>query len=126
MTNDAPRLTVEEIRFYEQPVTLRMPFRFGVVTMTAAPQAFVRARISLADGRGAWGMAAEMMVPKWFDKDPALTNDENFDQLRTALDIARELCLDAGAATAFGLTAACYPGQIAAGAERGLNSLARR
>lgn len=119
----APRLAVEEIRFYERPVTLRMPFRFGVVTMTAAPQAFARVRITLADGRGGWGAAAEMMVPKWFDKDPALSNDENFDQLRTALDIARASYLDAGAETAFGLAAACYPGQIAAGAARGLNSL---
>jgi len=119
----APRLAVEEIRLYERPVTLRMPFRFGIVTMTAAPQAFARVRISLPDGRGAWGATAEMMVPKWFDKDPALTNDQNFDQLRTALDIARGFYLDAGVATAFGLTAACYPAQIAAGAERGLNSL---
>ncbi len=119
----APRLAVEEIRLYERPVTLRMPFRFGVVTMTAAPQAFVRARIALPDGRGGWGAAAEMMAPKWFDKDPALSNDDNFDQLRTALDIARALSLDAGVATAFGLTAACYPGQIAACAVRGLNSL---
>ena len=119
----APRLAVEEIRLYERPVTLRMPFRFGVVTMTAAPQAFVRARITLPDGRGAWGAAAEMMVPKWFDKDPALSNDENFDQLRTALDIARAFYLDAGVSTAFGLTAVCYPEQIEAGATRDLNAL---
>lgn len=107
MSAAAPSLTVEEIRLYERPVTLRMPFRFGVVTMTAAPQAFVRARITLADGRGAWGAAAEMMAPKWFDKDPALSNDENFDQLRAALGIARALYLDAGTGSAFGLTAAC-------------------
>ena len=29
---------------------LRLPFRFGVVTLTQCPQAFVRARIELADG----------------------------------------------------------------------------
>ena len=32
-----------------------MPFRFGVVTLTAAPQAFVRAHIRLADGTRAEG-----------------------------------------------------------------------
>jgi hypothetical protein len=67
-----------------------MPFRFGVVTLTAAPQAFVRARIRLADGTGAEGMAAELMAPKWFDKNPELSNEDNFDQLRNALRIARE------------------------------------
>ncbi len=120
---EAPRLAVEEIRLYERPVTFRMPFRFGVVTMTAAPQAFVRARVALADGRGAWGAAAEMMVPKWFDKDPALTNDDNFDQLRASLGVARALYLDAGADTAFGLTAACHPVQVGECAARGLNPL---
>ncbi len=123
MSAPAPHIAVEEIRLYERPVTFRMPFRFGIVSMTAAPQAFVRARIALADGRGAWGIAAETMVPKWFDKDPALTNDDNFDQLRTALGIARGLYLDAPPATAFGLTAACYGPQVAACAGRGLNPL---
>ncbi len=123
MSAPAPALTVEEIRLHERPVVFRMPFRFGVVTMTGAPQAFVRARVALADGRGAWGAAAETMVPKWFDKDPALTNDDNFGQLRAALGVARGLYLDAGRATAFGLTAACHRPQVAACAARGLNPL---
>ena len=41
----APQLVVEAIDLYERDVALRMPFRFGVVTLTAAPQAFVRARV---------------------------------------------------------------------------------
>ncbi len=119
----APRLSVEEIRLHERPVRLRMPFRFGVVTMTAAPQAFVRAHISLPNGSGAWGAAAEVMAPKWFDKDPALSNEENFDQLRASLAVARGLYLEADDATAFGLTASCYPRQVEACAARGLNPL---
>ena len=75
---------------------LRMPFRFGVVTLTAAPQAFVRARIRLDDGTQAEGMAAELMAPKWFDKNPALSNEDNFEQLRQALRIARGLYRTAG------------------------------
>ena len=35
----------------ERPVVLRIPFRFGAATVTHAPQAFVRARIRLDDGR---------------------------------------------------------------------------
>ncbi len=69
---------------------LRMPFRFGVVTLTAAPQAFARARVRLDDGREAWGAAAELLAPKWFDKDPALSNEDNFEQLRRSLAGARE------------------------------------
>ena len=46
----APMLVVEAIELFERDVRLRMPFRFGVVTLTQAPQAFARVRIRLADG----------------------------------------------------------------------------
>ena len=39
-------------------------------------------------------MAAELLAPKWFDKNPALSNEDNFEQLRAALGIARALYLD--------------------------------
>jgi hypothetical protein len=87
---DAIRFHVEEIRFAERNVTLRLPFRFGAATVTACPQVYVKARIRFSDGRTAEGCAAEMMVPKWFDKTPALTNEQNFEQLRFALRDARE------------------------------------
>jgi hypothetical protein len=101
---DRPRLTVAEIDFFERPVRLRMPFRFGVVTLTEAPQLFVRARVRLEDGREGWGMAAELMVPKWFDKSPELSNADNFDQLRRAARIAADIyTADPAPETAFGL-----------------------
>jgi hypothetical protein len=89
MTRDAPRFRVAEIELKERDVRLRMPFRFGVVTLTESPQAFARARIRLDDGREAWGAAAELLAPKWFDKDPALSNEDNFEQLRRSLANAR-------------------------------------
>ena len=107
---EAPRLRIAEIELYERPVKLRMPFRFGVVTLTEAPQAFVRARIEAADGRSAWGAAAELMAPKWFDKDLALSNEDNFEQLRSVLRLARSAYLsDPAAATSFGHFARANP-----------------
>jgi hypothetical protein len=120
MRQRAPTLVVEAIDLFERDVTLRMPFRFGVVTLTAAPQAFVRARIRLADGRSAQGMAAELLAPKWFDKNPALSNEDNFDQLRAALGLARGLYLGGAASTAFGHFARHYRAQIERGAAQGL------
>jgi len=119
----APRLTVREIDLFERAVRLRMPFRFGVVTLTAAPQAFVRARIRLEDGREAAGAAAELLAPKWFDKDPTLSNDDNCEQLRGALRLAREAYLAAGPDTAFGHWRRQYAPQLAAGVRRGWNGL---
>ena len=120
MSERAPTLVVEAIDLFERDVTLRMPFRFGVVTLTAAPQAFARARIRLADGRSAEGMAAELLAPKWFDKNPALSNEDNFDQLRAALALARGLYLDGTADTAFGHFARHYRPQIERGGRQGL------
>src|ERR1700749_1300551 len=85
---NAPRFSVLEVRCFERPVVLRLPFRFGAATVTHAPQAFVRARIGLEDGREAGGGAAELLVPKWFDKDPALSEEQSFEQLRRSLHLA--------------------------------------
>jgi len=118
------RFSVSSIEIYERDVTLRMPFRFGAVTLTAAPQAFVRARIRLENGAEAEGGAAELLAPKWFDKDPALSNEQNFDQLRASLTLARDAYLASGENTAFGHSIDIYGTQIAiAAATQGLNSL---
>jgi hypothetical protein len=117
------RFHVSEIGFYERQVKLRLPFRFGVVTLTEAPQAFVRARIRLDNGKEGEGAAAELLAPKWFDKDPALSNEQNFEQLRASLRLARDAYLASGANTAFGHSIEIYGPQIALAATQGLNSL---
>jgi hypothetical protein len=123
MSSDRPRLRVAEIAHFERPVRFRLPFRFGAVTVTHAPQAYVRVRIKLADGREGEGVSAELMVPKWFDKTPELTHEANFAQLRRSLAIARRLFLAAGLDTAFGLSAAVEKSQHQMCAGEGLNGL---
>jgi hypothetical protein len=121
--SETPRLSLGAAAFYERPVRLRLPFRFGVVTLTEAPQVFVRAHVCLADGREGEGVAAELLVPKWFDKSAQLSNEDNFDQLRRALAIARQHFLAADTDTAFGLSAAVDAAHRAACAAAGLNGL---
>jgi hypothetical protein len=117
------KIAIQELAVHERDVALRMPFRFGVVTLTAAPQAFVRARVRLANGKEAEGGAAELLAPKWFDKNPELSNEQNFDQLRASLELAREAYLAGGENTAFGHFTAIHAPQIERAAARGLNSL---
>lgn len=119
----APRLRLIDARAYERPVTLRLPFRFGVVTLREAPQLFVRARVRMADGREGEGIAAELLVPKWFDKSPNLSNEDNFDQLRRALASAQRHAIAVGDNTAFGITAAANVTHRAECAKVGLNGL---
>jgi hypothetical protein len=119
------RLAVRDISFFERPVGFARPFRFGAVVIEAASQLFVRAEIEI-EGKGIFvGACAELLVPKWFDKRPALTPDETVDELRRALLIARELYLGrSGFETAFALHAACIAAQVEACAKEDIPPLA--
>ena len=123
MVISAPRLRLLDASFHERPVRLRLPFRFGVVTLREAPQLFVHARIRLQDGREDEGVSAELLVPKWFDKSPQLTNEDNFNQLRRALAIARRRMIGVGSNTAFGLSALADAEHRAECTRVGLNGL---
>ncbi|GLQ08584.1 mandelate racemase [Devosia yakushimensis] len=90
----APRIRTIEIDAFERDTRLRLPFRFGAATLERAPQAFVRVVVADASGRTAIGGAAEMMVPKWFDKDPALTPAQNVEQLRSSIRVASAAALE--------------------------------
>lgn len=124
MTSDTA-FRIAEIDCFERPLRYRLPFRFGSATVTQGVQAFVRARIVTGDGRSAEGASAELMVPKWFDKRPTLSNDDNIDELRTSLAIARDAYLSERALrTAFAHSAAQLEHCQEDGRRRGLPALA--
>jgi hypothetical protein len=65
-----------------------------------------------------------MLAPKWFDKDPALSNDDNVEQLWASLRLARELYTEGRLAhTAFRLFEETHHFQVAECGRRGLNPL---
>lgn len=118
------KLRVLEVQFYERNAVLRLPFRFGVITLTEEPQAFARVRIRLQDGREAWGISAEALAPKWFDKNPLLTNEQNLNDLRSALSTAAFLYLaESNWMKPFDLFMDRFDPQIVACRRNGLNSL---
>jgi len=88
----AVTLRIHEVQLFQRHVTLRLPFRFGAATVTQCPQAFVRV-LAEVNGLRVEGASAELMVPKWFDKSPSLTHEQNFEQLRESLRNAREAVL---------------------------------
>jgi hypothetical protein len=115
-----PKIKLDSVERFERDYTLRLPFRFGVITVTEGTQAVICARIALEDGRTAVGVAAEALGAKWFDKDPAFSDAQNLDQLRQALGLAIELYGARGWSTPFGLYADTYREQLARGADLGL------
>jgi len=66
----------------------RLPFRYGIATMTAVPHLFVRVLLEV-DGKEQWGIAAESLAPKWFIKNP----DSAFqDEIADMLAVVRTAC----------------------------------
>lgn len=115
-----PKVKLEAVECFERDFKLRLPFRFGVITVTEGTQVVVRATIALEDGRTSVGVAAESLGAKWFDKNPAFSDAQNLDQLRQALSVAIDLYRGRGWSTLFGLYADTYRDQLARGADLGL------
>jgi hypothetical protein len=121
----SPRIALRDITLFERPTAFVRPFRFGAVTVNAAPQAFVRVELEV-EGKGVFvGASAELMVPKWFDKRPHLSIDDTVNELRQSLAIAKDLYrAQSGFISAFGLHAACIGEQMKACAEADIPALA--
>lgn len=63
-------------------VRARMPFRFGISTMTFCPHLFLRVELSI-DGQRVEGLAADHLPPKWFTKNPqSAYGDDVADMIR--------------------------------------------
>jgi hypothetical protein len=103
MNIDAPLITIRDVAAFERMMPFVRPFRFGAVTVTTAPQAFVRVEVEVEGHGRSIGVAAEMMMPKWFDKNPAKSPDETVADLRASLTRAAGAYASlAGTDTAFG------------------------
>ena len=79
--------------FAEIACTARTPFRFGTTTVEGAPLLHLRVRVESVDGRSAVGAAADLLVPKWFHKDPARTALQDQAALRGSAEDAARRCL---------------------------------
>src|SRR5690242_14039917 len=90
----------------------RMPFRYGIASMTALPHLFVRCTVEV-NGAIHAGTAADGLPPKWFTKDPHTTfRDDLVDMVRvieSACGLAQEVD---SAETVFDLWKQVYRAQM--------------
>ena len=119
----APALIVRAVDLRTRAVRLRLPFRFGANTLSACPQLFVRVDVEVPGHGSAQGYAAELMVPKWFDKRAERTPERNVADLAAAVrQVALAYANDAPA-TSFGLFARHCAALTQHGAASGLTEL---
>lgn len=98
-----PQVRVVESQLVIRNVFTRLPFRFGVVTMEAAPSAMLEIEVEFKDGGRAKGVASDFLAYKWFDKRPEKTPADNVSDLLQALTDARAVYADAGTDSPFNL-----------------------
>ncbi|MFP4172226.1 MAG: hypothetical protein ACLFV4_04865 [Candidatus Hydrogenedentota bacterium] len=65
----------------------RMPFKYGIVTLTALPHLFVRVTAEV-NGRLVEGLAADGLAPKWFTKDPDKTIENELAEMMAVIQAA--------------------------------------
>ncbi len=74
---------------------MRMPFRFGIVTLTALPHLFLTAEVEV-NGRRATGVAADHLALKWFTKDPQTHVRDDLEDMRKVIDSACAIAAGTG------------------------------
>ncbi|MBO9515923.1 MAG: mandelate racemase [Variovorax sp.] len=119
----APRVRVLAVEFGVRAMSLRLPFKFGAATLTRCPQAFVRATVDCGAHGTTQGWAAELMVPRWFDKRPERSAAENVRDLQHALETASIAYTRGTPATAFALFARNHEALMAQGEAAGATAL---
>ncbi|MHC4908289.1 MAG: enolase C-terminal domain-like protein [Planctomycetota bacterium] len=73
--------------------TTRLPFRFGISTLTFAPMCTAGVTIESEDGRVARGFSAELLVPKWFEKVPEQSAETDIARLLASAEAAARQAL---------------------------------
>jgi hypothetical protein len=122
----AVKLRVAQTSSGIRNVFARMPFRFGVITMRAAPLLTLQVDIEDASGRRGSGYAADFLAYRWFDKRPEKSLADNCHDLIQSVHDARDVYVDAaseGCHTPFDLWHASHPEIEARALGRGFNRL---
>lgn len=78
----------------------RLPFKYGIATMTEAPHAFVRLRVRVGQTE-ATGIAADHLPPKWFTKVPEKPLEEEVAEMLATIEQAVLLAKGTKAESAF-------------------------
>ncbi len=84
------KFQVEEFSFHVLPMRTRFPFRYGIASLTWLPHLLVTARVIC--GNQTWsGLAADGLPPKWFNKNPAQSFEEELAEMLAVIQNAARI-----------------------------------
>ena len=100
----------------------RMPFKYGIATMTDVPYAFLRLAVEI-NGNIYEGYSADNLPPKWFTKTPEAPLGGEMAEMLRVIEHARETAVGLQADTPFDLWLDLYEAQSAWGDSENLAPL---
>jgi len=103
-------ITLLDAALSRQQLKARMPFRYGIATMTEVPHVFLQLTFDF-DGTTGKGVSADHLPPKWFTKDPDRILDEEIEEMFLVLRTAVKHARDISAATPFAFWRKLYDTQ---------------
>ncbi|MCI0746734.1 MAG: hypothetical protein L0Y58_15135 [Verrucomicrobia subdivision 3 bacterium] len=87
-------MKIIDFQIYRIDLQTRIPFKYGIATMTRVPEIFVRLRAEFGNGEST-GFASDCLPPKWFTKIPDKPLDAEIDEMllviRRALETSRKI-----------------------------------
>ncbi|WP_395088849.1 enolase C-terminal domain-like protein [Armatimonas sp.] len=115
-------IRIAACRLRLQDLHLRLPFRYGIATVTDLTHAFVETDVEI-NGKVITGISAEHLSPKWLYKRPDTSPEADNAELIALIEAVLEWATDLSAETAFGLWQALYEKQATYAKETSLPTL---
>ncbi|MEE2908392.1 MAG: hypothetical protein VX527_11260 [Planctomycetota bacterium] len=88
------RMRLARAGLYLQDCHTRLPFRFGMHTLTSAPLGTLHVHAIIEGGGTIDGYASDLLVPKWFEKNPNKTPQEDVQALIDSANHAINTAID--------------------------------
>lgn len=88
-------ITLKQVELRKVDIVTRMPFRYGIATLTAVPYLMVFADFEIA-GKQVRGVSADVLPPKWFTKQPEASIEDEIEEMLLVVRAACGSALDVG------------------------------
>lgn len=115
-------IQIREGRLFRMPMRTRMPFRYGIATLTELPHIFLQLQV-VVDGAEYTGISADHLAPKWFTKNPQTTPAEDISEMLLVIRQALDFAMGMEAETPFALWRMLYDSQAEWGKPQNLAPL---
>jgi|UniRef100_UPI00404B1F9F hypothetical protein len=111
-----------EAELFRHQLKARMPFRYGIATMTEVPHVFLRLKFDF-DGAVQRGVSADHLPPKWFTKDPQRGLEDEINEMLLVIRMAVSHAQAISAKTPFAFWRQLYAAQASWAADNNLPPL---